>query len=215
MERDQDTAEPTRRVAAPDEITSRTAALLPPRNPREHRPAARPWSARRVPAAITALAVAAVAGILLFDVIRVRAGGTAGQWRRRLTDELAARPLDDTYIQIGAGIMTVLGLWLIILALSPGLRRQLPLQTPGVPMRAVLDRSAAELHLRDAAMHVPGVSAAKVKFFQRRVRVRADVRFRAPADVQADLQAALQEQLDRLTFTRPPRLDVRARPRHK
>ncbi|MFF3728122.1 DUF6286 domain-containing protein [Streptomyces erythrochromogenes] len=215
MERDQDTAEQTRRAAAPDEITSRTAALLPPKHPRERRPAARPWSARRVPAAITALIIAAVAGILLFDVIRVRAGATAGQWRRRLSDELATRPLDDTFIQIGAGVITVLGLWLIALALSPGLRRQLPLQTPGAPMHAVLDRAAAELHMRDAAMHVPGVSAAQVKFFQHRVRVRADVRFRAPADVQADLQAALQEQLDRLTLARPPRLDVRARPRHK
>ncbi len=118
-------------------------------------------------------------------------------------------------MQVGAAVIAVLGLWLIILALSPGLRRQLPLETPDAQMHAVLDREAAELKLRDAAMRVPGVSAAKVRFFQHRVKARADVRFRAPVDVKADLLAALQEALDRLALARPPSLDVRVRPRHK
>lgn len=139
----------------------------------------------------------------------------AAGWRIRLADELAARPLDDPALQIGAAVIAVIGLWLIILALSPGLRHQLPLETPDTEMRAVLDREAAELKLRDAAMRVPGVSAAKVRFFQHRVKARADVRFRAPADVKADLLAALQEALDRLALARTPSLDVRVRPRRK
>ncbi|MER5567284.1 DUF6286 domain-containing protein [Streptomyces goshikiensis] len=215
MERDSDAPAQTRTPTATDEVTSHTAGLLPEKPPPGPRPAGRPWSARRIPAAITALIIGAVAGILLFDVIRVRAGSSAASWRRRLAEELATRPLDDTLVQVGAGVIAALGLWLIILALSPGLRRQLPLQTPGTRMFAVLDRTAAELQLRDAAMHVPGVSAAKVKFFQHRVAAHADVRFRAPADVKADLQAALEEQLDRLALARPPRLDVRVRPRRK
>ncbi|MFE5520936.1 DUF6286 domain-containing protein [Streptomyces virginiae] len=215
MDRDHDAPAQVERPPATDEVTSRTAVPLPEKRPLGPRPASRPWSARRIPAAITALIVAAAAGILLFDVIGVRAGRPAAAWRRRLADELATRPLDDTVLRIGAGIIAVLGLWLIILALTPGLRRQLPLRTPGTRMRAVLDRTAAELHLRDAAMHVPGVSAAKVKFFQHRVSVRGEVRFRAPADVKADLEAAMQEQLDRLSLARPPHLGVRVRPRRK
>ncbi|MFI1649924.1 DUF6286 domain-containing protein [Streptomyces avidinii] len=215
MEREQDSLaekEPTET----DEATSRTVGLLDERPPAGPRSAARrPWSARRIPAALTALIIAVAAGTLLFDVIRVRAGQAAAGWRIRLADELATRPLDDPALQIGAAVIAVIGLWLIILALSPGLRHQLPLETPDAEMRAVLDREAAELKLRDAAMRVPGVSAAKVRFFQHRVKARADVRFRAPADVKADLLAALQEALDRLALARPPSLDVRVRPRHK
>ncbi|MGW7316240.1 DUF6286 domain-containing protein [Streptomyces sp. NPDC054865] len=214
MDRDQDAPAQPGRPPSPDDATPRTGAPLPEKPPREPRPATRPWSARRIPAAITALIIAAAAGTLLFDVIRVRAGHPAAAWRTRLADDLATRPVDDTLIQIGAAITAALGLWLIILALTPGLRDRLPLKTPGKRMYAVLDRTAAELQLRDAAMHVPGVSAARIKFFQHRVKARADVRFRAPADVKADLQAALLEQLDRLALARPPRLDVRVR-RHK
>ncbi|MFB6477393.1 DUF6286 domain-containing protein [Streptomyces virginiae] len=215
MEREQDPLaekEPT----ATDEATSRTVGLLVERPPAGPRSAARrPWSARRIPAALTALIIAVAAGTLLFDVIRVRAGQAAAGWRTRLADELASRPLDDPALQIGAAVTALIGLWLIILALSPGLRHQLPLETPDAEMRAVLDREAAELKLRDAAMRVPGVSAAKIRFFQHRVEARADVRFRAPADVKADLLAALREALDRLALARPPSLDVRVRPRRK
>ncbi|MFB7983670.1 DUF6286 domain-containing protein [Streptomyces vinaceus] len=216
MERDQDTPAHTGSPTATGQETSPTTELVShePR-PEKHPVGRRPWSARQIPAAVTALILAGAAAILLFDVARVRSGRSAAAWRRRLADELAARPLDDTFIQIGGGVIAALGLWLIILALSPGLRRQLPLRTPGPRMAAVLDRTAAELQMRDAAMRVPGVSAARVKFFQHRVAARADVRFRAPADVQADLQTALAEQLDRLALARPPHLDVRVRPRSK
>lgn len=119
MERDQDAPAQTKRPPATDEATSRTAVPLPQKPPPEPRPAARPWSARRIPAAITALIIGAAAGLLLFDVIRVRAGSPAAAWRRRSADELATRPLDDTFVQTGAGVIAALGLWLIILALTP------------------------------------------------------------------------------------------------
>lgn len=97
----------------------------------------------------------------------------------------------------------------------PDLRHKLPLKTPDAQIHAVLDRDAAELLLRDAAMRVPGVGAARVRVSQNRTAVRADVRYRAPADVKADLMVALQEELDRLALVRPPRLAVRVRPRRK
>ncbi|WP_404961689.1 DUF6286 domain-containing protein [Streptomyces sp. 147326] len=216
MKRDQAPPAETERPTATDEVTSLTVGQLAKQSSAGPRPTVRrPWSARRIPAALTALLIGAAAGTLLFDIIRVHAGRTAAAWRTRLADELATRPLDDPWIRISAVVIGLLGLWLIVLALTPGLRDQLPLRTPDAQTHAVLDRDAAALLLRDAAMHVPGVSAARIRISRNRVGARADVRFRAPADVKADLLVALREELTRLALARPPRLAVRVRPRRK
>ncbi|MFJ9643713.1 DUF6286 domain-containing protein [Streptomyces sp. NPDC101206] len=213
MERDHRSAAEKDQLPATDEVTSRTVGLLTEQSSRGPQQAPRrPWSDRRIPAALTALVVAAVAGTLLFDVLRVRAGRPAAAWRRHLADELASRPLEDTLVQAGGAVIAALGLWLIVLALSPGLRSRLPVRTPAAQMHAVLDREAAELRMRDAAMRVPGVSAIKVRFSRRRVTARAQVRFRPPGDVRADLRNSLREELDRLALARLPSLEVRVRP---
>ncbi|UUY45933.1 alkaline shock response membrane anchor protein AmaP [Streptomyces yangpuensis] len=221
MERDHHPSAEKDRVPAADGVTSRTVGLPTEQPPTAEQPpttgpqsiSRRLWSERRIPAALTALAVAVAAGTLLVDVIRVRAGQPAAAWRRHLADELASRPLDDTFIQAGGAVLAALGLWLIVLALTPGLRHRLPLKTPGAQMHAVLDRKAAELRMRDAAMRVPGVSAARVRFSRKRATARADVRFRAPADVRADVRTSLLEELDRLALAHRPSLRVRVRPR--
>ncbi|MFD3538595.1 DUF6286 domain-containing protein [Streptomyces sp. NPDC058662] len=216
MERDQDHPAETERVTTTDKADPRTVGQPARQAPAGPRPrVGRPWSARRIPAALTALLIGAAAGILLFDLVRVRTGRPAAAWRTDLADELATRPLDDLWIRIGAAVIGLLGLWLLVLALTPGLRHRMPLRSPDPRMRCLLDRDAAELRLRDAAMRVPGVSAARVHVSQRRVGARADVRFRSPADVKADLQVALREELDRLALARRPGLAVRVRPREK
>ncbi|MFE2328758.1 DUF6286 domain-containing protein [Streptomyces sp. NPDC059385] len=216
MKRDQDPPAETEQPTATDGDTSRTVGQPETHAPAGPRPkVGRRWSERRIPAALTALLIGAAAGTLLVDIIRVRGGQPAAAWRTRLADELATRPLDDTWIQIGAAVIGLLGLWLIVLALTPGLRHEVPLKTSDGQMHAVLDRDAAALRLRDAAMRVPGVSAARIRVFQHRVGARADVRFRAPDDVRADLLVVLQEELDRLALARPPGLSVRVRPRRK
>lgn len=180
----------------------------------EQRPSRRLWSARRIPAALTALVVLFCAGMLLFDVARVRAGREAAAWRRGLVDELARRPLDDVWMLTGAAVAAALGLILIVLALSPGMRRRLPLRIPvgRGPVRATLDHVGAAHLLRDAAMRVPGVSRAKVRVRRRRVTVRADVRFRDPRQVRDDLVTVIRYELrDRLALAHTPRLTVRAR----
>ncbi|WP_406109210.1 DUF6286 domain-containing protein [Streptomyces sp. NBC_01003] len=171
------------------------------------------WSARRVPAALVALVTLCVAGVLLYDVIAVRAGHRAGVWRIRLADELATRPVDDLWLLIAAAVAVILGLWLLILALTPGLRRLLPLRAPdGCPdMEAWLDRKGAALLLRDAAMRVPGISGARVRVGRRRVTTRADVRFRDPATVRDELTQALQDQCRRLGVAHTPRVTIRLR----
>ncbi|GGX75537.1 DUF6286 domain-containing protein [Streptomyces fructofermentans] len=174
------------------------------------------WSARRVPAGILAVLVLAGAGLLLYDVVAVRAGRTALGWRDSLARELAERPLDDTWVLVGAGIAAALGLWLLVLATTPGLRGLLPMRRAHADVRAGLDRDAAAMVLRDRAMEVSGVQAARVRMKRRKVDVRALSHFRELDDVRADLDLALADGIRGLGLTRRPSLSVRvARPGRK
>lgn len=175
----------------------------------------RKWSGRRITAASVAAVILVAAVVTLVDVIAVRAGRPAAAWRRHLADELATRPVDDVWMLTGAAVAAAVGVWLIVLALTPGEHRWLPLRSPaGCPrMRAFLDRDGAAVLLRDAAMRVPGVGAAHVLVRRHRIKARADVRFRDPRRVKDDLTAVLGEERDRLALARPPRIAVRVRRR--
>jgi hypothetical protein len=173
----------------------------------------RPWSARRLPSALVASVILVAAVAALVDVVAVRAGRPAAAWRRHLADALATRPVDDVWMLTGAAVAAAVGIWLIVLALTPGLRHWLPLRSPAPWLRSSLDRSGAADLLRDAAMRVPGVSKARVRVRRHRVKARADVRFRAPQQVKDDLTAVLDEERDRLALARPPRIVVRVRQR--
>jgi hypothetical protein len=180
------------------------------------RSARRFWSSRRIPAALAALLCAAVVGFLLYDVVAVRAGRNAMRWRRRLAEELATRPLDDIWMIVGAALAMALGLWLLLLAVTPGLRRLLPMGRPtGIPrtedVRAGLDRRAAALVLRDRAMRVPGVQSAQVAVGRRKVKAHARAHFRDLEEVRADLDAELGEAVRSLGLARQPTLAVRVR----
>ncbi|MGX1547076.1 DUF6286 domain-containing protein [Streptomyces adustus] len=156
--------------------------------------------------------MAAVAALV--DVVAVRAGRPAAAWRRHLGDELATRPVDNLWMLTGAAVAAA-GVWLIVLALTPGQRRWLPLRSPAdcPRLRAFLDRDGAADLMRDAAMRVPGVSAARVLVGRHRVKARADVRFRDPQRVKDDLTTVLGEARDQLALARPPRIVVQMRQR--
>ncbi len=165
---------------------------------------------------MAALLSAAAVGLLLYDVIAVRAGRSAMDWRRRLAEELATRPLDDVWMIVGAAVAMALGLWLFLLAVTPGLRRLLPMRHPtGVPapeeVRAGLDRRAAALVLRDRAMGVPGVRSAHVAVGRRKVKARAQAHFRDLEEVRGDLDTTLKEAVTSLALARQPTLNVRVR----
>ncbi|MFE6779241.1 DUF6286 domain-containing protein [Streptomyces sp. NPDC057702] len=168
------------------------------------------WASRRLPSALLALVVLGASGLLLYDVAAVRADRAAMRWRRRLGDELATRPLDDVWIVTGAAVAMALGLWLIVLALTPGRRGVLPMR-PDPEIRAGLDRSAAALVLRDRAMEVPGVRTVRVDAGRRRVRVRAQAHFRELDEVRSDLDAALDDGVRALGLARRPGLRVQVR----
>ncbi|MFC9426930.1 DUF6286 domain-containing protein [Streptomyces sp. NPDC056987] len=171
--------------------------------------AGRFWSFRRVPAALTALILLGATGLLLYDIAAVRAGHPAMYWRRALADQLARRPLDELWILVAAGVAALLGLWLLALALTPGLRRLLPMRRESASVRAGIDREAAELALRDRAMEVSGVRSAQVRLRRSRARVSAAAHFRALDDVRADLERELGDGIGELGLARRPGLTVR------
>ncbi|GHE10119.1 DUF6286 domain-containing protein [Streptomyces alanosinicus] len=167
------------------------------------------WSPRRVPAAAVAVLLLAGAGLLLYDIAAVRARHPAMHWRRALARQLAERPLDDTWVLTGAAVAAVLGLWLIALAVTPGLRHLLPMRRPHPDIRAALDREAASLLLRDRAVDVSGVRSVRVRMRRRRADVRAVSHFRPLDDVRADLDTVLADTVRGLGLDRPPALSLR------
>ncbi|MFF5936055.1 DUF6286 domain-containing protein [Streptomyces sp. NPDC012508] len=167
------------------------------------------WAVRRIPAALIALILLGGTGLLLYDVAAVRAGRTAMDWRRELADDLATRPLDDVLVLIGAGVAVLIGLWLLILAATPGLRAVLPMRRDHADVRAGLDRDAAALTLRDRAMEVSGVQSVRVRMKRRKVAVRAVSHFRELDEVRADVESVLGTGIDELGLARPPALTVR------
>ncbi|MGW2131124.1 DUF6286 domain-containing protein [Streptomyces coelicoflavus] len=173
--------------------------------------AGRFWSARRLPAGLVALLLLLLAGAFLYDVVAVRAGRSALGWRRDLARQLAERPVDDTWVLVGAGVAAALGLWLLVLALTPGLRRVLPMRRTHPDVRAGLHRDAAATVLRDRAMEVSGVQAARVRLRRRRARVRALSHFRELDDVRADLDGVLDDAVRGLGLARPPAVSLRVK----
>lgn len=192
------------------------AAYDPPPTLADETKATRFWSPRRVPAAVLALLILGGAGLLLYDIAAVRAGHSAMGWRRDLSRELGERPLDDTAVLIGAGVAAAAGIWLLVLAATPGLRAILAMRREDADVRAGLHRGAAAMVLRDRAMDVSGVQSVRVRMTRSKVDVHAVSHFRELDDVRSDLDATLADGIRDLGLARGPALTVRvARPGRK
>ncbi|MFJ9648479.1 DUF6286 domain-containing protein [Streptomyces sp. NPDC101206] len=175
--------------------------------------AGRFWSARRIPAALTALVLLGAAGLFLYDLAAVRADRPGMQWRRYLAARLAEYTPADPEVLVAAGVLALAGAVLLVLALTPGLRGVLPMLPPdegdGAGIRAGLGRKDAALVLRDRAMEVSGVRSARVRVGRTRVAVRAASHFRELDDVRADLEAVLTVGIGELGLAHPPQPRVR------
>lgn len=167
------------------------------------------WSSRRNAAALAALLALAAAGALLYEEIHIRTGHPAHAWRTWITDQLARRQLDDAWVIAGSAVVCALGLWLLVLAATPGLRRLLPLAAAdSTGLRAALDRRGAAAMLRRAALEAPGVQGAKATVGRRRAKVVATVGFGDQEDVKAALTEHLAAERKRLGLVSPPLISV-------
>lgn len=173
--------------------------------------AGRFWSQRRIPAAVVSLLLLAAAGVLLYDVASVRAGRSAMSWRRTVADKLATTSLDHPVVLAATALAVLLGLWLLLLAATPGIRRLLPMRKESADLGAGLERDAAGLILRDRAMTVSGVESAQVDVKRRKVRARAQAHFRDLDDVRGDLDTALADGIRKLGLAKRLRLSVQVR----
>ncbi|MFJ9340600.1 DUF6286 domain-containing Asp23/Gls24 family envelope stress response protein [Streptomyces sp. NPDC101733] len=83
------------------------------------------------------------------------------------------------------GALALLGLWSLVLAVTPGRRRDLVLTTDGCGARAVIDRRSAGRLVGAAVTQVPGIGNARVRMGRRRLRVRAALAFGDPDPARA------------------------------
>lgn len=108
------------------------------------------------------------------------------------------------------------GGWLLVLAVTPGLRGVLPMRRAHTDVRAGLHRAAAAMVLRDRAVEVSGVQSVRVRMTRTRADIRAVCHFRELDDVRADLDDVLADAIRSLGLSRPPALSVSvARPGRK
>nr|WP_157996795.1 DUF6286 domain-containing protein [Streptomyces otsuchiensis] len=197
-----------------EEMGSRRAATTARYEPEPSdggRPAGRFWSVRRLPAGAVALVLLAACGLLLFDVVAVRADRRAAAWRTELADQLATRTLDDPWVIAVAAVLVLAGVWLLLFALTPGLRGLLPMRRESDLLRPSIERNAAAQVIRDRAMDISGVQAVRVRVGRSRVRVAARAHFRDLDEVRSDLDAVLDHTVRELSLARPPSLSVQVR----
>ncbi|MET8687303.1 DUF6286 domain-containing protein [Streptomyces sp. NPDC004732] len=176
--------------------------------------ARRPWSPRRAPVAVAALAAAAACAVLLYDVLAVHAAGRApARWRSDLMDRLTTHgPHAGAWPgAVAAFAVLCLGVWLLVLAVTPGARGRLPLRPPLPDVRAVIDRSAVATLLRDAVSGLPGITRVRVRVGRRRATVRAGLAFGELDPAHRALTEAAERALASCGAARPPRLRVRLR----
>ncbi|MEU8777098.1 DUF6286 domain-containing protein [Streptomyces sp. NPDC048606] len=156
------------------------------------RRAPRAWSRRGVSAGCLAVAVTAASGLLLGRVLAPRLPVDPAAWFPY--EALLGHLRDPGLRGAAAAGCALLGLWLVALALTPGRRRMLTLDT--VPtVRAVLGRADAARLVRAALAGQPALRVCSVRCTARTVRVRAELAFgggggaAATPDADADADA--------------------------
>lgn len=171
----------------------------------------RAWSTRGFVALVTAACIGAVAGTLLFFGIAARLERTQ-EWAYDVLDWVQTHEWTEKWVWVGGVVAAVLGLWLLLLAWTPGRRHLLPLHPVGPDMTAYMTRGTAANLLRHTALLSTGVLDARVRVTRRKAVLRVDYHFRDPDELHDELEAALQERADALLLARVPRVDVRLQP---
>lgn len=177
----------------------------------DYRKPRRAWSPRGFVAALTALGIGGTAGLLLFFGIAARLEHTA-QWAYDVLDWVQTHEWTEKWVWVGGVVAAVVGLWLLLLAWTPGRRHLLPLEPVGPDVTAYMTRRTASNLLRHTALRSTGVLDARVRVTRRKAVLRVDYHFRDPDELHDELETALRERADALLLARVPRVDVRLQP---
>ncbi|MFJ5640357.1 DUF6286 domain-containing protein [Streptomyces sp. NPDC093223] len=180
--------------------------------PPEGRAPRRVWSTRGVPVALQAAVATAACAALALDLVLVHVGHRpAAAWRVAAVHWLAGhRPGDPSVVALGA-LAALLGLWAVVLAVTPGLRGRSTVCAPAPRVVASVDRPAVEALVRDAVGAVPGIGAVRVRA-RRRVRVRVTLSYGDRARARADVVAAAEEALASCALRRHRAVRARVTP---
>ncbi|MFE4633565.1 DUF6286 domain-containing protein [Streptomyces sp. NPDC056773] len=179
---------------------------------RPERMRGRRWSERRLPVGVLAVVALAVAAALLRDVAVVHFPGRApAPWRGRLLDWLTGHG-PTTTPSWAAGTLAVAGLWMIVLALTPGRRSDLVMSASDPGVRAVISRRSSSHLVRAAVCQVPGITGARVRVGRKRLTVRADLAHGDRSPALDGVTEAVTGTVQELGLAAPPRTRVRVRP---
>ncbi|MDW4910869.1 DUF6286 domain-containing protein [Streptomyces sp. ADMS] len=197
-------------VSSPAPVSPAREAVPEARGSRTPR---RWWTRRRLPVALLSSVAALGCGALAFDLVKVHLGHrTAAAWRTSTVHWAAGHGPGDAAVVAVGGLTALLGVWMIVLALTPGRRRVSTVRTSAAHVDAAVDRSAVEALVRDAVGDVDGIGAVRVRLRRRRVTVRAGLAFGDRAHAHTAVTAAARDTLAGCLLGSGPRLRVTVTP---
>ncbi|SNX66590.1 hypothetical protein SAMN06272735_8481 [Streptomyces sp. TLI_55] len=170
-------------------------------------------SRRRVPAAVLSAVATAVCGVLALDLVLVHAAHhSTALWRSETVRRLSQHGPGDRSVTVASGLTVLLGLWMIVLAVTPGLLRRRTVHSPAPRVAAAVDRPVIESLARDAVGGVPDAGTVHVSGRRRRLSVRASLLFGERSSANAAVTAAVDSTPASCGPRRPHRLRVRLTP---
>lgn len=203
----------------PDRTTEPTLTSDPAAAPKPVKAAPRTrvprrwWAQRRLPLGVLTLLATLTCGALATDLILVHTGHRpAALWRTGALHWLSAHGPGEPPVTAAALGCALLGVWLIVLAVTPGRRGLLTAHSPAPATRVAVDRGAVAALLRDTAAGTEGVDAVAVRVRRRRATVRAALAFGDRAAARDQITDAASRVLAECGLRRPLRLRVAVRP---
>ncbi|MER8018068.1 DUF6286 domain-containing Asp23/Gls24 family envelope stress response protein [Streptomyces griseoluteus] len=195
------------RATEPEGVTETATAPSRGRVPR------RWWAQRRLPLGVLTLLATLTCGALATDLILVHTGHRpAAPWRTGALHWLYAHGPGELPVTAAALGCALLGVWLIVLAVTPGRRGLLTAHSPAAATRVAVDRGAVAALLRDTAAGTEGVDTVAVRVRRRRATVRAALAFGDRAAARDQITEAARRVLAECGLRRPLRLRVAVRP---
>ncbi|WP_416960508.1 DUF6286 domain-containing Asp23/Gls24 family envelope stress response protein [Streptomyces sp. Agncl-13] len=189
------------------------APVSPPEETNSPSTPSRWWSGRRIPTALLTSSAALACGALALDLIQVHtAHRAAAAWRVSAVHWLSGHGPGDPAVVIAGGLTALLGVWMIVLAVTPGLRHRSTVRTTAGRVDAAVDRSAVRSLVRDAVGDVPGITAVRVRVRRRRITVRARLAFGDRAEASAAVTAAANAAVSSCRLRREPRVRITVTP---